>query len=222
MWDQLSCPECPTLLGYADVQKYASKETFEKYDSLTMKTAAGQDPNFRWCTAAGCSSGQVHPDGAAYPLIICNSCRSLSCFTHQCPWHEGMTCLDFDNPEATFEWSEQMRKDRKLAIHLLKEEEENMPSQGGRHKGKRPVRAEDSVQRGSKRHGGEAQRRKGKERERKVHHAQEVRIRQRNEESATEELLRANTTACPGGCGWRIEKNDGCDHMTCAVSDPSI
>ena len=99
-WDQLSCPECPVLLRYADVQKYATKETYHKYDFLTMKNAVSSDPNFRWCTAAGCNSGQVHSEGAESPLIICNSCRRMSCFTHQSPWHAGMTCLEFDNPQA--------------------------------------------------------------------------------------------------------------------------
>ncbi|KAF2097606.1 hypothetical protein NA57DRAFT_77859 [Rhizodiscina lignyota] len=41
----------------------------------------------------------------------------------------------------------------------------------------------------------------------------------RAEEEASERMLESTTKACPGRngrpCGWRIEKNDGCDHMTC-------
>ncbi|MCJ1370862.1 hypothetical protein MMC20_002075 [Loxospora ochrophaea] len=99
MWNQLSCPECPALLGYADVRKYASKPTFERYDSLLMRDGISSDLNFRWCTA-GCGSGQVHLEGSESPLMICNSCRALSCFTHQSPWHEGKTCVEFDNLEG--------------------------------------------------------------------------------------------------------------------------
>ena len=47
MWNQLSCPECPELLGYAEVKKYASEATFQRYDSLTVRDGISSDPNFR-------------------------------------------------------------------------------------------------------------------------------------------------------------------------------
>ncbi|KAF2167990.1 hypothetical protein M409DRAFT_53924 [Zasmidium cellare ATCC 36951] len=38
----------------------------------------------------------------------------------------------------------------------------------------------------------------------------------RDEEKATAEILDEVSKKCPGpGCGWRIQKVDGCDHMTC-------
>ncbi|KAJ9621203.1 hypothetical protein H2203_007254 [Taxawa tesnikishii (nom. ined.)] len=44
----------------------------------------------------------------------------------------------------------------------------------------------------------------------------------RDEERASEAFIKANTKRCPGEdrkagkkCGWNIEKNNGCDHMTC-------
>ncbi|KAK4547748.1 hypothetical protein LTR36_000706 [Oleoguttula mirabilis] len=38
----------------------------------------------------------------------------------------------------------------------------------------------------------------------------------RDEDQATEAMLDTMSKKCPGkSCGWRIQKTDGCDHMTC-------
>lgn len=38
----------------------------------------------------------------------------------------------------------------------------------------------------------------------------------RDDDRATEAMLDAVSKKCPGAtCGWRIQKTDGCDHMTC-------
>ena len=38
----------------------------------------------------------------------------------------------------------------------------------------------------------------------------------RDDERATEKMIDTVSKMCPGkGCGWRIQKTDGCDHMTC-------
>ncbi|EMC92730.1 hypothetical protein BAUCODRAFT_59502, partial [Baudoinia panamericana UAMH 10762] len=38
----------------------------------------------------------------------------------------------------------------------------------------------------------------------------------RDEEARTEAMLDSVSKRCPGvNCGWRIQKTDGCDHMTC-------
>lgn len=254
-WDQLSCPECPALLRYADVQRYAARKTFQKYDFLTMKNAVSSDPNFRWCTAAGCNSGQVHQEGAESPLIICNSCREMSCFIHQSPWHAGMTCLEVDNPQtagntpvnshAPKAWeflsrfgnswdrsceitvggvrrkeTDQERRDRQLAMRIFKqqEEEEKNRLRQIEQRDKQRVDAAASGQREFLRHAHEEQERierNRKEQERQAQEAHKLRVRQQKEESASNNLLQTNTKACPGTCGWRIQKIDGCDHMTC-------
>jgi hypothetical protein len=41
------------------------------------------------------------------------------------------------------------------------------------------------------------------------------------EESASRKLIKELAKKCPG-CKWNIEKNDGCDHMTCKGPSPSL
>ena len=267
LWNQLSCPECPALLGYVDVEKYASKTTFQRYDSLTMRDGISSDPNFRWCTA-NCGSGQVHSEGTENPLMICNSCRALSCFTHQSPWHEGKTCAEFDNPDPTDDGSEesnphksrkllsnlagmcgrnrtisvggvkrketdQEKMDRKLAKRLIKEQEEvekrrirkieqenrerAQTQQAEREEQERRTREATEKREQEERE----QQRLREEKQRQAREAQQLRARQQKEESASSDLLQSKTKACPGNCGWRIEKNDGCDHMTCQHLQPT-
>ena len=215
MWDQLKCPECPAILRYADIREYATEATFQVYDFLPMRHAVSSDPHFRWCTAAGCSCGQVHLDGARSPMVVCNSCQGLSCFTHQSPWHEGVTCLEFDNPDAaenarqtpnaltSSEFSSNIVNHRKRqmarenrqrfeSIVLAKRQE----SEWRVHERRRELEPSRY------------------ERERQVEEARQIRARHQREESATTKLLNSDTKECPGKCGSRIERDGGCAHMT--------
>lgn len=262
MWNQLCCPECPAMLEYADIEKYASKATFQRYDSLTMRDGIASEPNFRWCTASECNSGQVHSEGAESPLIICNYCRKLSCFTHQAPWHEGMTCMEFDDPESAQGPSEELnptgsggllsslaemcgrkrevvvggvkrretdqeKKDRKLAMRLFQEQEvaEKKRLQKIEQENRKREETEElerqeresrirEAQEERERQENERQHQR-EERERQAREAKQNRAKRQQEDLASTTLLQENTKACPGNCGWRIEKNDGCDHMTC-------
>ncbi|KAI0436176.1 hypothetical protein F4803DRAFT_543174 [Xylaria telfairii] len=98
--NSFTCPQCRGALPYASIQQYAKPETFIKYDKLLARNGLGEEPNFCWCTA-GCGSGQLHLEGRENPLMICTNCRGKTCFAHQAPWHDGLTCREFDNPDAT-------------------------------------------------------------------------------------------------------------------------
>lgn len=54
-------------------------------------------PNFRYCLAPGCTSGQEHigtPE--SHPIFKCQACMVRSCLVHEGPWHEGQTCAEYD------------------------------------------------------------------------------------------------------------------------------
>ncbi|KAI1324733.1 hypothetical protein F5Y16DRAFT_380233 [Xylariaceae sp. FL0255] len=240
-----TCPECREAIPYASIQEYASPETFMKYDQLMARNGLSEEPNFCWCTA-GCGSGQLHLDGEESPLMICNNCQSMTCFTHQSPWHDGLTCREFDSAQGNTESgtnttnqrnietpktrsfrnkfsglfgrnkqtitvggitrleNAQERRDRLLAEKLMKEEKDI--------ERKRQKTAEEVERRNRAQ---EQERRAREEETQKQERLNQDRQRKKAEEAASESALLSIAKLCPRGCGARIQKNEGCDHMTC-------
>lgn len=46
------CPECPGILSYEAVQKYAGAETRGRYDELCVRRALQEDKDFVWVSAS--------------------------------------------------------------------------------------------------------------------------------------------------------------------------
>jgi IBR domain, a half RING-finger domain len=86
---------CKAVLDYEDVHRFASKETFAMYDKLVLRRALEKMKDFRWCGHAGCGCGQIHAN-PSYPKMTCHACRKITCFRHQCPWHENRTCDQYE------------------------------------------------------------------------------------------------------------------------------
>lgn len=59
-YDKLSCPECPSILQKADVQKHAAKADYARFDELERRGIAETVPGWRWCLNPHCRAGQVH------------------------------------------------------------------------------------------------------------------------------------------------------------------
>lgn len=95
-WNRISCMQCRQRLQYDDVIRHADQKTSERFDMLSMRAALGENAGFRWCTASGCESGQIHDDGAKAPIFQCVACGDRYCVVHQEAWHEGETCAQFD------------------------------------------------------------------------------------------------------------------------------
>ncbi|CAE7052695.1 unnamed protein product [Rhizoctonia solani] len=67
-----------------------------RYNTLVAQRELESQPNFMWCQNPQCGRGQVYQQGGASPIVICQYCQSAACFTHRVPWHNGMTCEDYD------------------------------------------------------------------------------------------------------------------------------
>lgn len=65
-----------------------------RYEVLSFRSAVGTDVNFVWCQ--NCDFGQLHESGASQPVIRCFNCGHLSCFRHSVPWHDRLTCDEYD------------------------------------------------------------------------------------------------------------------------------
>ncbi|CAG8591784.1 18443_t:CDS:2 [Gigaspora margarita] len=101
------CPKsrCSIELTYDDVKRLAPKELFDRYDTLLLRAAIRKLPDFRWCKAAKCGSGQEHTTGDNLPIITCEACGAKSCFTHDVPWHRGLTCDEFSEQLQTKDYT---------------------------------------------------------------------------------------------------------------------
>jgi hypothetical protein len=144
IWERLPCPnpDCGHVYTHQQVRCLADAGTFALYDTYGLNRILETRPSFRKCLRPGCSNGQMYEvlgggESSTRNRMECGVCGYAMCFKHQCRWHEGSTCDEYD--------------------------------------------------RGSGRR-------------------QSVQLR--------ELWLAQNTKACPH-CGVRIEKNQGCFHMTC-------
>ncbi|KAL2017704.1 hypothetical protein VTK56DRAFT_1729 [Thermocarpiscus australiensis] len=95
-WESLKCPECSEILGHNDVKRYASKETFDRYDNLMLRRALKELADFHFCLSPTCNSGQIHDPKSRCPEFRCVGCQARHCIRHKVAWHSGETCEEFD------------------------------------------------------------------------------------------------------------------------------
>jgi hypothetical protein len=189
-----------------------------RYEILSFRSAVSSDKNFVWCQ--NCSFGQLHSSGLSQPIVRCLSCNFRSCFRHSVPWHDRLTCEEYDamlqDPDG-FQ-SAIDRDDEAAAIAAKKQEErdeqiarefdrENRRKEEDRQR----QRHEEEVRRARAEQEKEKERRK-KEQERKERN--ELLKRRQKEDTLSLATVKKTTKPCPG-CQWPIEKNEGCSHMTC-------
>ncbi|KAL2008624.1 hypothetical protein VTN00DRAFT_6818 [Thermoascus crustaceus] len=233
--NHLTCPICLALMTYSDVRKWASQRTFSRYDSLKTRAAVSSDPNFIWCRNPRCGSGQMHTSGPSSPIVICQACGTRACFNHpNAEWHEGLTCHEFDHPEAAEERRRREAEELEALARQQQEEEDRIrrriqEDEKKEKASKRPRQQQEAernrqveeARRQKAREEEQTQRRKQREEETRQARAKEAeRARRRNEEQKGEAEVLRTSKLCPGkGCSYRIYKIDGCKHMTYAVTN---
>ncbi|CAG8587108.1 14705_t:CDS:2, partial [Racocetra persica] len=94
---------CKALMEYQDMKRVASKDLFERYEHLSFREAIRQIPDFRWCKNPTCGSGQEHFEKENSPIMICDACGKMTCYTHDVSWHEGLTCAEYEIVKGTIE-----------------------------------------------------------------------------------------------------------------------
>ena len=120
-WNKLSCPVCSRSLTHEEVQRFAAPEDFARYERFYLIEHLSKEPGFRWCLNGDCKSGQLYENTRFMPpRITCSAagCNFAMCFRHQVPWHEGLTCAEYDRRLAHAEdeeKSEQWKKDNTKA-----------------------------------------------------------------------------------------------------------
>lgn len=220
----VTCPECNSAMAYDEVRLYADRATFETYDARVLNDAVAQHGDWFRCPGAGCGSGQMHDAADGAPIVTCVGCRRKYCFRHHMPWHETMSCDEFDrflaDPEnfrSAFEVenervdrereAEERRRremeaaDSRFALSLVEEEKALIEAEA-------MARREEAARAEAERV--ETEHRAAQERAAAAARAQmaEEAKRRAKENAASEAVVKQTTKNCPG-CGWPIEKNDG-------------
>jgi len=96
-WQEIICPDptCKEELGAADVQAFASREVFQKYEELVTMQRLSRLPNFRWCAGSSskCGSGLIlSPKTETW---TCKRCSTPNCFSCKTIYHVGKTCQQY-------------------------------------------------------------------------------------------------------------------------------
>ncbi|RJE18096.1 IBR [Aspergillus sclerotialis] len=95
--NSLACPLCHAQLSSAEVQKWATRDTFETYNTLNTQTTIENDAEYIRCARRSCRFGQFHAGGREDPIVVCRSCGTRTCFIHRDTiWHQGLTCDEYD------------------------------------------------------------------------------------------------------------------------------
>ncbi|THW86712.1 hypothetical protein D6D15_07189 [Aureobasidium pullulans] len=93
MWDQVSCPQCPSLLQQHEIQNLATPECFAKYARFARRAALSSNPDYRYCFSTSCESGQVHE--GQEPVFSCQECGHRHCTVCEVDWHKDETCEQY-------------------------------------------------------------------------------------------------------------------------------
>ncbi|KAL4916605.1 hypothetical protein BDW62DRAFT_185989 [Aspergillus aurantiobrunneus] len=216
-----TCPLCKMPISDRDAQRWAKPEVFNRYKRLLERRALTEDPNFIWCSNPRCDKGQTHIAGATSPIIICKYCHTRTCFTHQRPWHEGMTCYEFDHPEVIGKGDEAAASNKGTGKRISADEAVAGQLKSGKLNGPSRTIADQKTRAKrrvlvAKQKAEERRREQEEERRRKKDQRNEL-LQRREEERRGEALVNRTSRAC-GGCGYRVTKIGGCSHMVCELN----
>ena len=234
-WEKIKCVQCQQYLQYEDVRRYATRETFNRYDELAARSVYTNEPNFVWCRNPHCGSGQIHEGGEGMPIFQCKACKRRYCIVHNTPWHEGETCVEFDirmngdatdlrNPDTILDLRGEAHENEQRApkSRLRKLQKKNATSTGKSSKtskihasvlrshltGDDQTEDSDQLCRGA-----EAGSSKMELEERQIRQERQEYLRKKAEEQRGEESVRKISKQCPK-CHWSIEKYTGCNHVS--------
>ncbi|KAL4813415.1 hypothetical protein BDW67DRAFT_187674 [Aspergillus spinulosporus] len=237
-FDEIKCPQCQTLFIHEDIKRFADEETFNRYDRLSLRHALNADKSFIWCLE--CDFGQLHEPGAEQPLVTCFNCSAESCFKHAIKWHSGFSCDEYDallwDPDSYKAIKEKNGGSTRPNVeHLSKKDmqrakKKEQKRQNKLHEAQKKAarkRQEEEAARVREKEAleqAQVESAQGQEEEDEEPTEEEVKDdfkekietlkRRMREVELSMKKVEETTKRCPG-CQWPIEKNDGCDHMTC-------
>ncbi|KAF4339988.1 e3 ubiquitin ligase ARI9 [Fusarium beomiforme] len=198
--DEVKCPECRVQLGLSDVERLADKATFAKYEAISLRTAMGEVENFVWC-AHDCGSGQIHESGSEQPIVVCRKCERRTCSKCDVAWHEDLTCEEYARQQEDPDFQGYVELENEKYLKAKKAKADQRKADRAKEKAAKEKAKPKKAKEAAKSQNTVAERRR-------------IAARKKAEEEKSKAILKRTTKPCKG-CGWAIEKNAGCSHMTC-------
>ncbi|KAK2810424.1 hypothetical protein FQN50_002913 [Emmonsiellopsis sp. PD_5] len=101
-WSVCTCPHCNTSLSEADIRSALNRVENLIISEIVARKTQESHPRWTWCLSVTCSSGQIFPEQSRSQKVTCTKCGAHSCFFHGVPWHERLSCSQFDDtrPDA--------------------------------------------------------------------------------------------------------------------------
>ncbi|KAF2239794.1 hypothetical protein EV356DRAFT_495573 [Viridothelium virens] len=101
--DKVGCPSCYEPWEYRRLVSFLPRDEVRRLDARIIARGVAKEENWRWCPQRGCQFGQIYdvnfgsnPVPEWCTLYICQGCHRHNCFKHQTPWHENLSCAQYD------------------------------------------------------------------------------------------------------------------------------
>lgn len=96
-----TCRRSSRLVGSFLSCMIAGLTKISSYDEHLLRDALRAMDEYHDCPNPQCNSGQAHPF-EAHPMLRCDNCKRFMCTRHEIPWHDGLTCSEYDTAVADY------------------------------------------------------------------------------------------------------------------------
>ena len=134
--EKLGCPSCNRPWDYRYLAAFLPHAQIARLDARIVNRAVVQEDNWRWCPHSNCNFGQIHaidhkfvPNEEWCAYYFCQGCHRGNCFKHRVPWHDNLTCAQYDYRQEHERIKQggktnaQMQEEEREALLLMHEQE---------------------------------------------------------------------------------------------------